>query len=394
MSDTHLDTVELQRLGANPSVASFDKAVAGFGAFVVSADDSESYRVPLTEMLQSEGDVEGDLLATHEHLKKLKFNYTELYTKKRFLECVASGDVEESAELSAELDLQIAGAKRNSKAAKARLEKAQAEILEHSAPMAAQSWANLDARRVRYTNELEWLKQQDKENLAAGRAAQPKSKERSQAALDQLELEAHRVSNAIAKATETKQLLAEQIAPLLEREERAQASVAALRAEASNSGLADGYAKDEMVQWYSAASQAFAGLCGVEVLPPGDYALPAGQRDRTLILRVRSAYTVRACGGAGGGRGTPDEDTMADATGDSALRTGTHQLAVTFGEAVGSSDGAASVGRICALDLSPADVPTADLFQHAIAQNNLRFLVRELRARVGAYYARREEIGG
>jgi hypothetical protein len=46
------------------------------------------------------------------------------------------------------------------------------------------------------------------------------------------------------------------------------------------------------------------------------------------------------------------------------------------------------------LQLSPADVPTADVFQRAIARNDLRFLVRELRARVGAYYARREEIGG
>ena len=43
-------------------------------------------------------------------------------------------------------------------------------------------------------------------------------------------------------------------------------------------------------------------------------------------------------------------------------------------------------------ELSPSDVPCSDIVSHAVRTNALPFLVRELRARVGNYYSRREEI--
>ena len=98
-----MDTMELQQIGARPSVGGLERALASFRRFPEEGDDSKMYLEPLREFLQGEGDIAGELTLTEEHLKKLKFNFTELYTKARFLECVHKGSIDESAELSAEL---------------------------------------------------------------------------------------------------------------------------------------------------------------------------------------------------------------------------------------------------------------------------------------------------
>ena len=43
--------------------------------------------------------------------------------------------------------------------------------------------------------------------------------------------------------------------------------------------------------------------------------------------------------------------------------------------------------------MEPDDVPVSDIVAHAVRTNNIRFLVREVRARAGNYYLRRDEIG-
>ena len=103
MTSTGMDTVELNHAAANPSLAGHEKALAGFRSFLQPGDDSESHRVPLKEMLDAEGDIAGDVLSTEEHLKKLKFNYTEICTKRRWVQAVQTGQIDESAEQSAEL---------------------------------------------------------------------------------------------------------------------------------------------------------------------------------------------------------------------------------------------------------------------------------------------------
>ena len=110
-----VDAMQVETPGANPSADAFEQAKAGFRSVISAEDDSNSYLKPLTEILKAEGDIPSDLHATEEHMKKLKHHYTELLTKKRFMECVKSNAIEESAELSAELDLKIADAKREAK---------------------------------------------------------------------------------------------------------------------------------------------------------------------------------------------------------------------------------------------------------------------------------------
>ena len=98
-----MDTVELQQLGAKPSVEGMERAIADFRAFVEVGDDSNMYLEPLREFLQAEGDIVGELAMTEEHLKKLKFNFIESCTKARFVSAVMNGQIDESAEQSAEL---------------------------------------------------------------------------------------------------------------------------------------------------------------------------------------------------------------------------------------------------------------------------------------------------
>ena len=65
------------------------------------------------------------------------------------------------------------------------------------------------------------------------------------------------------------------------------------------------------------------------------------------------------------------------------LRQGSHMLTVTYD---------ASGTELAEITMAPNDVPIDDLVTHAVRTNNLRFFVRELRARVGNYYCRRDEI--
>ena len=98
-----MDTMELQQIGARPSVGGLERALASFRRFPEEGDDSKMYLEPLREFLQGEGDIAGELTLTEEHLKKLKFNFIESYTKARFVSAVANGQIDESAEQSAEL---------------------------------------------------------------------------------------------------------------------------------------------------------------------------------------------------------------------------------------------------------------------------------------------------
>jgi hypothetical protein len=88
---------------AKPSAADIERALAGFRGFVEEGDDSSMYLEPLREFLMAEGDIAGELEMTEEHLKKLKFNFTESFTKRLFVEAVNNGQIDESAEQSAEL---------------------------------------------------------------------------------------------------------------------------------------------------------------------------------------------------------------------------------------------------------------------------------------------------
>eukprot|EP01043_Picozoa_sp_COSAG02_P051410 COSAG02_NODE_5407_length_4354_cov_7.370623_4_plen_117_part_00 len=95
--------MEVAGAGRPLTVAQMERAVADFRGFVEEGDDSSMYLEPLREFLMAEGDIPGELEMTEEHLKKLKFNFTESLTKKLFVEAVNNGQISESAELSAEL---------------------------------------------------------------------------------------------------------------------------------------------------------------------------------------------------------------------------------------------------------------------------------------------------
>ena len=167
-----LDTVTLQRTASAPSVDGMERAIAAFHGFVEEGDDSNMYLEPLREFLHAEGDIVGELGQTDEHLKKLKFNFTESYTKARFVERVVNGDIAESAELDAELDIKIADAKKQSKVAQQQKDAAVKTIAEQRAPAVARRYEELDRKRTSYLSELEWLEKQDKENIEAGRSIQ------------------------------------------------------------------------------------------------------------------------------------------------------------------------------------------------------------------------------
>ena len=170
--DTGLDTVELQRTASAPSVDGMERAIASFRGFVEEGDDSRMYLEPLREFLQAEGDIAGELGQTEEHLKKLKFNFTESYTKARFVERVVNGEIAESPELDAELELRIANAKQQSKLAQQQKDAAVKTISTVRAPAVARRYEELDRKRTSYLSELEWLEKQDKENIEAGRSIQ------------------------------------------------------------------------------------------------------------------------------------------------------------------------------------------------------------------------------
>jgi hypothetical protein len=145
-----------------PTVAEIERAVAEFRGFVEEGDDSSMYLEPLREFLMAEGDIVGELEMTEEHLKKLKFNFTESRTKRLFVEAVNNGRISESAEQSADLgacpllrallperactsaerccwraDIKIANAKKESKLAQQRKDEATKSIALNFAPAVA-----------------------------------------------------------------------------------------------------------------------------------------------------------------------------------------------------------------------------------------------------------------
>ena len=85
------------------TAAEIEQNIEAFRGFVEEGDDSKMYLGPLTDFLQAEGDIPGELEMTEEHLKKLKFNFTETCTKRRWVQAVQNGQIDESAEQSAEL---------------------------------------------------------------------------------------------------------------------------------------------------------------------------------------------------------------------------------------------------------------------------------------------------
>ena len=89
------------------------------------------------------------------------------------------------------------------------------------------------------------------------------------------------------------------------------------------------------------------------------------------------------------------------------LRDGSHMLTACY-DASGTALGKRTIQVRCrrsrlnlqllsggaeSVTMEPDDVPVSDIVAHAVRTNNIRFLVREVRARAGNYYLRRDEIG-
>ena len=149
-------------------------------------------------------------------------------------------------------------------AMKAALEETNKKMEENDGPSTARAWQELDAKRIAYTNELEWLEQQDKENVANGRRAMPMSKEFSQARLDEEESKAHKASTALDKKRELLSMIQEELAPLEQRASTLRSAVADLKSEAGEAGLAEGFQKDEMICWYTGMrNETKQSTCGI-----------------------------------------------------------------------------------------------------------------------------------
>jgi hypothetical protein len=127
-----------------------------------------------------------------------------------------------------------ARAKAEAKDAKARHEETTRAIEQEHAPALADAWAELDNRRIRYQNELEWLDQQDKESLVRGAPVHPRSKEGVQAKLDAVEIEAHRLECEQQKLEERKAAAEEAAMPLSREHLQAKANLEAVKVEVSN----------------------------------------------------------------------------------------------------------------------------------------------------------------
>jgi hypothetical protein len=274
-------------------------------------------------------------------------------------------------------------------------------------------YAELDQKRISYQNELDWLQKQDKENIEAGRSIkvspcfppqrlqdfpsaphcsrrarasllvepQPKSKEGCQKALEDQEVLIHKLRNDERKMTEKRAQLQADIAPLAEQSSALSTAVSALNRDAGRSELAAGFHNQEQCRWYTDVAAALSAQTGLELEIVSDGT--AADKRKKLAVSVRSFYTPAPSDvtGKDDSMAMMDLDIPEDA--EPKPRQATHMLTVTYNQ---------TGTELAEVTVSPADVPTEDLVAHAIRTNNLRFLVRELRARVGNYYCRRDEI--
>lgn len=217
-----------------------------------SEDDPTEYVKPLKEYLLTEGDLKGDLAATEEHLKKLKFTYIELLTKELFLGHVASGGVDSEAfsvGRSNELDETLAKAKRSAKKSMANLASLQNAVSETACPQLGYQWEALDKTRQKYVSDLEWLDHSrsganDGKVLAhpAALLAAKTDVVDQQYNIEQLAAEHQRLASQIAGRQLENNELAATAAKL-------KGDIAELEQRAGGRSMRDGFAKDEMTRW-------------------------------------------------------------------------------------------------------------------------------------------------
>lgn len=307
-------------------------------------DNAASYEAALRDHLHHEGDIEGELALQKEHFKKLKFNFIEVETKRRFMHAVLENKADEEVGLSgaqvADLEIQISHKKAAASKVKSEAHKAQKE-LKGMGEQLASGLKQVDALTFRYANEKTWFTEQDKENRDSADLnqpmIQPKSKERCQRALDDQTQSLHHLNEQCQRQQDAVNELEWAIAPLQRQCDEARAEVERLQKRKANS---EDYAT---VQWYAGVRSVLAAITGLDVT-----CVRGGAEGEapSVTLMVRSTTAQRAV---------------------------THSVAVTFNP---------STNRIADVKLEPADVPCDDIIRYTIRMNDLPFLVRELRNRV------------
>jgi hypothetical protein len=209
---------------------------------------------------------------------------------------------------------------------------------------------------------------------------QPKSKEGCLKALEDQEELKHKLRNDVRKMTERKAQLQADIGPLEKQSSVLSAAVSELNRHAGGSQLAEGFKKQEIYSWYTALASALSAQTGLKLQLVSDGTV--SDKRKKVAITLQSFYT-------GAPTGDPDSSAMSLDIPEEAPSTepvlchGTHTLNVTY-DVTGT--------ELASVTMTPADVPIEDLVAHGLRTNNLRFLVRELRSRIGNYYCRRDEI--
>jgi hypothetical protein len=206
------------------------------------------------------------------------------------------------------------------------------------------------------------------------------SKEGCRKALEDQEQLKHKLRNEVRKLTEKQAQLEAEILPLEKQSTVLSAAVSDLNRQAGRSQLADDFQKQEIYGWYTAVTAALSAQTGLKVELVSDGT--TSDKRKKLAITVQSFYTGAPGGDHDSSAMSLDIPEDAPAT-DSDFYHGTHRLNVTY-DATGT--------ELASVTMTPADVPIEDLVAHAIRKNNLPFLVRELRARIGNYYGRRDEL--
>ncbi len=209
---------------------------------------------------------------------------------------------------------------------------------------------------------------------------QAMSKEGCQKVLEDQDELKHKLRNDVRKLAEKQAQLKAEIVPLEKQSAVLNAAVSELNRQVGRSQLGDGFQKQEMYSWYTAVTSALAAQTGLEVELVSDGT--TSDKRKKLAITVQSFYT----GAPGGDHESsamsldiPEEEPSMGPD----LCHATHKLNVTY-DVTGT--------ELASVTMTPADVPIEDLVAHAIRTNNLHFLVRELRARIGNYYCRRDEL--
>eukprot|EP01052_Picozoa_sp_SAG31_P017360 SAG31_NODE_1184_length_9496_cov_7.198680_7_plen_318_part_00 len=192
--------------------------MAALRDFINTEDDPDEYIKPLKEYLLTEGDISGDLAATEEHLKKLKFTYVELLTKQLFLGHVTSGSGDASVARSNEIDEMLAKTKRVAKRTAANCKERQQQASATTWPKLAEQWALLDRMRREYSADLEWLEHNEAGSSNKQILAHPSALVAAKTELvdthydlEQLEAEQRRLEEAVSNRTVENAQLAEVI---------------------------------------------------------------------------------------------------------------------------------------------------------------------------------------